>query len=554
MSVIHHDPTPNLIYATVATAPAPATSGTTMTLSSGTLPAPPFNLVVWPTEARALPSNAEFVRVTKASGGNLVEAMTRMVEGSSSRSIKVGDQVILAASAKTFGDLWAAIDFQPGITIGGAVNWEGLVEEKHGGVAMPGYTTYAKNRLQRIVAETECKMDKVFNSGSKVIPTTADLHLWEEMLAKVGVTKRAKWHNLIWHEALPTWLTSPSVAWTPTTLEEELERYIKTVIAKAVQVTPNLEAVDVLNEVVATSGEVLRTTFWTEQLGASTTIVKTNRVMQAFANAFIWANEVAPHLRLYYNEFNIERTSQSEKRKAFLKVVEVLKELGAPIHGVGLESHIKTTFYATRVELTTTIQEAQGLVEDVEVSEYDCELVESEGKGTAGRAAEAAMETVAACEATGVKNIMLWTWGDASSWLGTNTQTTGTRGGIYDVEFNAKPAASVFMAARGGSGPGRPFLTERASNTLEARSLATAIEPSPVRHCWVTLNMTFTKLEESEAEVKVGGKVIAKPKASAAAANGSTVCLPVFVPAGTPLEVIGAKGTVTITTSYQFVH
>ena len=85
----------NFAYGTVLTAPSPATSGTTMTLSSGAgalMPAVPFNLTIWPAGANPLASTAEIVRVTAMTGDNIT-AMTRAQEGTSARTIVVGDQV-----------------------------------------------------------------------------------------------------------------------------------------------------------------------------------------------------------------------------------------------------------------------------------------------------------------------------------------------------------------------------------------------------------------------------------------------------------------------------
>lgn len=97
----------NFAYGTVLTAPTPATSGTTMTLSSGAgalMPAVPFNLTIWPTGANPLASTAEIVRVT-AMTGDSITAMTRAQEGTSARTIVAGDQVAQTWTKKFVDDL-----------------------------------------------------------------------------------------------------------------------------------------------------------------------------------------------------------------------------------------------------------------------------------------------------------------------------------------------------------------------------------------------------------------------------------------------------------------
>jgi hypothetical protein len=106
-------------YGLVATAPSPATTGTSLTLSSGhgeRFPQPPyasggFNCPVWP--ANALPIftgagiNAEVVRVTNIVGD--VVTIERKVEGATARAIVVGDQFADAITAKNLTDVETAV-------------------------------------------------------------------------------------------------------------------------------------------------------------------------------------------------------------------------------------------------------------------------------------------------------------------------------------------------------------------------------------------------------------------------------------------------------------
>jgi hypothetical protein len=96
----------NFAYSTVATAPSPATSGTTLIVGAGDgakFPTPPFNCTVWPTGS-GLPSttNAEIVRVTLISTDTFT--ITRAQEGSTARAIVIGDQIAATITAKTLTD------------------------------------------------------------------------------------------------------------------------------------------------------------------------------------------------------------------------------------------------------------------------------------------------------------------------------------------------------------------------------------------------------------------------------------------------------------------
>lgn len=106
----------NFGYSTVLTAPSPASSGLSLVVQSGDgakLPVPPFNMTVWPTGVQPLTGNAEIVRVTAITSDTLT--ITRQQEGTSARSIVVGDQISNTITAKVLTDvergsfLWSMI-------------------------------------------------------------------------------------------------------------------------------------------------------------------------------------------------------------------------------------------------------------------------------------------------------------------------------------------------------------------------------------------------------------------------------------------------------------
>lgn len=96
----------NLAISTVATAPSPATSGTSLVVASGhgtRFPTPPFNATVWAVGSTPDPSNAEIVRVTAISTDTLT--ITRAQESTTARTVIVGDQIADTITVKTFTDI-----------------------------------------------------------------------------------------------------------------------------------------------------------------------------------------------------------------------------------------------------------------------------------------------------------------------------------------------------------------------------------------------------------------------------------------------------------------
>lgn len=101
----------NFAVSSVATAPAPATTGLSLTVTAGTgalFPAAPFNCTVFPAGSSPTSSNAEIIRVTVVAGDVLT--IVRAQEGSSARSIIAGDTIANTVTVKDFTDIETAIN------------------------------------------------------------------------------------------------------------------------------------------------------------------------------------------------------------------------------------------------------------------------------------------------------------------------------------------------------------------------------------------------------------------------------------------------------------
>jgi hypothetical protein len=96
----------NFGVSSVAVAPSPATTGTSLTVATGEgtrFPAAPFNVTLAPAGVLATPANAEIVRVTARSGDVLT--ITRAQEGSVARAVVVGDLCVASITAKALQDI-----------------------------------------------------------------------------------------------------------------------------------------------------------------------------------------------------------------------------------------------------------------------------------------------------------------------------------------------------------------------------------------------------------------------------------------------------------------
>ena len=96
----------NFAYSLVATAPSPATSGTSLVVTAGQgayFPATPFDATIWPSGVQPTNTNAEIVRVTNVSTDTFT--ITRAQYGTTAQSIAVGYQIAQTVDANLLNQL-----------------------------------------------------------------------------------------------------------------------------------------------------------------------------------------------------------------------------------------------------------------------------------------------------------------------------------------------------------------------------------------------------------------------------------------------------------------
>lgn len=100
---------PILAQSTVATAPSPATSGTSVVVAAGEgalFGTGPFQILIWPAGAAATKANAEIATCSSRSTDTFT--IVRAQEGTTARSVTVGDQIAAIITGKHFTDIEAA--------------------------------------------------------------------------------------------------------------------------------------------------------------------------------------------------------------------------------------------------------------------------------------------------------------------------------------------------------------------------------------------------------------------------------------------------------------
>jgi hypothetical protein len=108
----------NFAVSTVAVLPSPAASGTSLTVASGEgvrFPAAPFNATIGPLAAQPTLANAEIVRVTARTGD--VFTLARAQEGTTARTVQLGDVIAATITAKTLTDIETTVPTLAGTNV-----------------------------------------------------------------------------------------------------------------------------------------------------------------------------------------------------------------------------------------------------------------------------------------------------------------------------------------------------------------------------------------------------------------------------------------------------
>ncbi|MEO6454884.1 MAG: endo-1,4-beta-xylanase, partial [Ginsengibacter sp.] len=191
---------------------------------------------------------------------------------------------------------------------------------------------------------------------------------------------KVKGHVLVLGGAsLPEWLLKDD--YSPEELKDILKNHIQTIINHFKDKYPNtVTAWHVVNEPLCEGGMVLDSkkcldhgiekNIWTNIHKPGSTD-PTDYIQLAFQ----WAHEADPNAKLYINENNVE-TLYHPKTKRFYELVKYLKQTGTPIHGIGLQAHIRLydkERYSSK-DLTSIMDRFADMGLETQITEFDVVL------------------------------------------------------------------------------------------------------------------------------------------------------------------------------------
>jgi GH35 family endo-1,4-beta-xylanase len=305
--------------------------------------------------------------------------------------------------------------------VGAAVNAEALA-------GVPRYAEVLAREFDYVTPENVMKWGPL-----QPAPGTWDFGAADALVAKAAANGQSvKGHALVWHLQKPTWADELSGS----ALVDAVHAHVNTTVG---HFRGKLRAWDVINEAIADEGSnPIRQGLHTI-LGVS-----------GMANAFKWARAEDPDVKLFYNDYGIE--GLSSKSDAVYRLVQDLIAAGAPIDGVGFQSHISTKSYPSLPALRANIRRFAALGLSVNISELDVRTIEVPGTRAQRRGAQAiayqevasACATTAACEA-----VTLWGFTDAYSWI---DEEFGSDDPLpFDEQYAKKPAYAGLLAGLSGT-------------------------------------------------------------------------------------------------------
>ena len=221
--------------------------------------------------------------------------------------------------------------------VGTVIKWPQVAS--HG-----AYNTLARSQFNSFTPENAFK--------TSALRPARDRFTWDDADAFVdfalSLNKKVHGHTLLWDHAIPEWIQK-----TETPDEEILESHVRQITNRY---KGRIRGWDVVNEAFDEDGN-LRKGIW-HRIGGE----------QYIGKAFTIAHAADPDALLFYNDFDLE--INDTKRKAVISYLNKLKDMGVPVHGIGLQLHLNISSVNVS-SLEKALNEIAGAGYLVHLSELD---------------------------------------------------------------------------------------------------------------------------------------------------------------------------------------
>ncbi len=178
----------------------------------------------------------------------------------------------------------------------------------------------------------------------------------------------------------------------------------------------------------------MRNTFWLQKIGP-----------EYIELAFRWAHEADPQALLFYNDYNNE--GLNPKSDAIYRLVQDLRSRGVPIHGVGLQMHLRVDLPPDTQAVAANMERLAQLGLQVHITEIDVRIQNGSGSTEERLRAQAQIyrDMLSVClNATNCPAFVTWGVSDQYSWI---PGFTGNPDAplLFDASFQPKPAYNALV-------------------------------------------------------------------------------------------------------------
>ena len=298
--------------------------------------------------------------------------------------------------------------------------------------ADPAFTSVLIPNFSQLTPEWEMKMEAILKDDGGFDFSRADAIA--EFAQANGVRLHA--HTLIWYAQTPAAFTR--IDGTGQAFTEAYRNYI---LAVAGRYQGRAAGWDVVNEPTAEDGEGYRDCLWRKNLG-----------MEYAARAFHHAREADPEAVLLMNDYNLELLPK--KRTSFLRLAESLLKSGAPLGGLGTQTHVSLKEWRPGMA-REAIRDLASLGLPIHISELDVstkggriDIASPQDKAQqqariVGEITDAYMALPAA------QRYAMTIWGvrDRDSWLARPPHDGSDHPVLFTDQGRPKPAAAALVAA-----------------------------------------------------------------------------------------------------------
>ncbi|HEY0051987.1 MAG TPA: endo-1,4-beta-xylanase [Caulobacteraceae bacterium] len=338
----------------------------------------------------------------------------------------------MIASALASGTLLAACRGRaeaaaPLLPLKDAASWPLGVTAMTGQFDDGGWTDIVRTHFDRVTPEWELKMETILQPDGSLNFRQAD----DFMGRAQGLGVDVFGHTVIWYaQGGPAFDAdlNDRAAFT-----RRYDAYVRDVMSRW---KGTIRAWDVVNEPVTDEATSLRDCVWSQGLGGTDAYIE---------RAYRVAHEADPDALLFINEYHLEL--KPRKRATYMRLIERLLNAGAPLHGIGTQTHVSCDSQPGAIR--TAVRELAGFGLPVHVSEVDVSTDTGSIRNQSAVFAEAA-EAVAELPERQRFGLTIWGARDSDSWLrrgGEHNPLTPDHPLMFDDDGWPKPAAHAFRAA-----------------------------------------------------------------------------------------------------------